>query len=122
MNGVELKYFKINFVNLKNYISKPNSKNLKPSARGELEITDLNIEYLKQGRLRVQHMSRGYAWLDTGTPESLLDAANFIYSLEKRQGTKICCPEEIALYKKWISIESLYFLRSLISKRNLSKS
>jgi glucose-1-phosphate thymidylyltransferase len=83
------------------------SKNLKPSARGELEITDLNIEYLKQGRLRVQHMSRGYAWLDTGTPESLLDAANFIYSLEKRQGTKICCPEEIALYKKWISIEKL---------------
>lgn len=83
------------------------AKKLTPSARGELEITDLNIEYLNQGRLRVQNMPRGYAWLDTGTPESLAEAANFIYSLEKRQGTKISCPEEIALHKKWISVEKL---------------
>jgi len=83
------------------------AKNLTPSERGELEITDLNKEYLRLNKLGVKHMSRGYAWLDTGTPESLIDASNFIYSLEKRQGTKISCPEEIALYKKWISKESL---------------
>ena len=83
------------------------AKKLKPSARGELEITDLNTVYLNQGRLRVQNLPRGYAWLDTGTPESLTEASNFIYSLEKRQGTKISCPEEIALHKKWISVEKL---------------
>jgi glucose-1-phosphate thymidylyltransferase len=83
------------------------AKNLKPSERGELEITDLNKEYLRLNNLKVRHMSRGYAWLDTGTPESLIEASNFIYSLEKRQGTKISCPEEIALHKKWISTDEL---------------
>jgi glucose-1-phosphate thymidylyltransferase len=83
------------------------AKNLKPSERGELEITDLNKEYLRLNNLRVRQMSRGYAWLDTGTPESLIEASNFIYSLEKRQGTKISCPEEIALHKKWISTDDL---------------
>ena len=79
------------------------AKSLRPSERGELEITDLNILYLKEKNLNVELLSRGYAWLDTGTPESLLDASNFSYSLEKRQGTKICCPEEIAIHKKWIT-------------------
>jgi glucose-1-phosphate thymidylyltransferase len=83
------------------------AKNLTPSERGELEITDLNKEYLRLNKLGVKYMSRGYAWLDTGTPESLIDASSFIYSLEKRQGTKISCPEEIALHKKWISVEGL---------------
>ena len=91
------------------------AKNLKPSERGELEITDLNKEYLRLNKLGVKHMSRGYAWLDTGTPESLVDASNFIYSLEKRQGTKISCPEEIALHKKWISKEDLK--KNIINKK-----
>ena len=72
------------------------AKSLRPSARGELEITDLNRLYLEAGKLNVKLMSRGYAWLDTGTHESLLDAAMFIQTVEKRQGTKIACPEEIA--------------------------
>lgn len=71
-------------------------KSLKPSPRGELEITDLNRMYLEQGTLKVEIMGRGYAWLDTGTHESLLDAGQFIATLEKRQGLNVSCPEEIA--------------------------
>ncbi len=81
---------------------------LKPSARGELEITDVNKVYLKQGNLHVQRMGRGTAWLDTGTHDSLLEAAQFVEVLEKRQGLKIACLEEISWQKGYISDESLY--------------
>jgi glucose-1-phosphate thymidylyltransferase len=80
---------------------------LKPSARGELEITDINNLYLAQGQLRVEKMGRGIAWLDTGTHDSLLQASNFIQTIEERQGLKICCPEEIAWTAGWIGAGEL---------------
>ena len=91
------------------------SKELSPSSRGELEITDLNSIYLKLNKLKAYKLSKGYAWLDTGTPESLLDASNFVSTIEKRQGSKICCPEEIALKNNWISKE---FLLEISEKSN----
>ncbi len=80
------------------------SKNLVPGPRGELEITDVQKEYLKRGNLKVELMGRGIAWLDTGTPESLMEAGSFIHAIEKRQGRKIGCLEEIALYMKFINL------------------
>jgi len=90
-------------------------KSLKPSPRGELEITDLNRMYLEQGTLKVEIMGRGYAWLDTGTHESLLDAGQFIATLEKRQGLKVSCPEEIAYRQQWIDAAQLEKLAQPLS-------
>jgi len=92
------------------------AKSLKPSARGELEITDVNSRYLAEGRLNVQRMARGTAWLDTGTHDSLLDAAHFIQTLEKRQGLKVGCPEEVAWRLGWIDSAGLERLAGPLKK------
>ena len=92
------------------------ARDLKPSPRGELEITDVNRAYLEHGKLSVEIMGRGYAWLDTGTPDSLLEAAEFVRILEKRQGFKIACPEEIAFQKSFIDANELEKLAVKLGK------
>ena len=89
---------------------------LKPSPRGELEITDLNKVYLEQGQLRCEKLGRGYAWLDTGTHESLIEAGNFIETIVSRQGLRVCCPEEIAFQNGWIDAEQLLRIAAPLAK------
>jgi glucose-1-phosphate thymidylyltransferase len=92
------------------------AKSLKPSARGEYEITDVNRIYMEADTLNVERMGRGYAWLDTGTPDSLVDAAGFVRTLEARQGVKICCPEEIAFDQGFIGADELATLADRFGK------
>ncbi len=94
------------------------AKHLKPSARGELEITDLNRVYLEKGQLHMERLGRGFAWLDTGTHESLLQAGNYVQTIEERQGLKISCVEEIAFRKGWITAEQLRGLADSLSKND----
>ncbi|OUT99089.1 MAG: glucose-1-phosphate thymidylyltransferase [Betaproteobacteria bacterium TMED41] len=96
-------------------------KILTPSNRGELEITDLNISYMKDGKLKARKFGRGYAWLDTGTHDSLLEASQFIRTIEKRQGLKISCPEEIAWRKGWIQNDELAKLAQPLKKSGYGK-
>lgn len=97
------------------------AKNIKPSARGELEITTVNQEYLKRGELKVQTLQRGFAWLDTGTHDSLSEASTFIEVIEKRQGQKVACLEEIAFKKGWITQEKLVEVAQPIVKNEYGK-
>ncbi len=92
------------------------AKALKPSARGELEITDLNRRYLAEGKLRLTKLGRGVAWLDTGTPEALLQAANFVQTIQDRQGLRASCPEEISFRKGWITADQLARLAKPLEK------
>ncbi|KOE25718.1 sugar phosphate nucleotidyltransferase, partial [Burkholderia multivorans] len=91
---------------------------IKPSPRGELEITDVNSRYLEDGELNVEIMGRGYAWLDTGTHDSLIEAASFIATLQRRQGLVVSCPEEIAYRKQWIDAEQLMKLALPLAKNS----
>lgn len=95
--------------------------NLRPSARGELEITDVNKAYLERGKLSVELMGRGYAWLDTGTPDSLLEAGEFVGTLQRRQGIKISCPEEVAFRKGYIDAAQLEVLSRSLGKSGYGK-
>lgn len=97
------------------------AKSLKPSPRGELEITDINRIYMEQGRMSVAMMGRGYAWLDTGTHQSLIEASNFIQTIELRQGLKVACPEEIAFRKGFIDAEQIKKLAAPLSKNDYGK-
>ena len=92
------------------------AKSLKPSARGELEITDLNRRYLEAGTMRVEHFGRGYAWLDTGSPDAMMMASQFVQVVENRQGMMIACPEEIAWRQGWLSTKALTELGNALSK------
>lgn len=95
--------------------------NLKPSPRGELEITDVNRIYLERGQLSVECMGRGFAWLDTGTPDSLLEAGEFVRTLESRQGLRIACPEEIACRQGWINVQQLAVLGERLAKSDYGR-
>jgi len=94
------------------------ASSIKPSARGELEITDVNRIYLESDQLSVEIMGRGFAWLDTGTHDSLLDAAGFIATLQKRQGLMVACPEEIAFRQGWVGAEEVQKVASQLSKNS----
>ncbi|RZS32706.1 glucose-1-phosphate thymidylyltransferase [Herbihabitans rhizosphaerae] len=97
------------------------SKNLKPSARGELEITDVNLEYLRREKARLVDLGRGFAWLDTGTPKSLLEAGHYVQTLEDRQGVRVACLEEVALRKGFITAEECYNLGARLAKSSYGK-
>ena len=94
---------------------------LQPSVRGELEITDLNRCYLQEGSLHLEQLGRGYAWLDTGTHQSLLEASNYIETIEARQGLRVCCPEEVAYYSGWIDADQLTQLAQPLIKNGYGK-